>query len=45
MFMSVLMGVLALGLFWMAARKATAGVAGASGRRSSEMVVEFVDTR
>ena len=44
MFMSVLMGVLALGLFWMAARKATAGVPG-KWQAFVEMVVEFVDTQ
>jgi F-type H+-transporting ATPase subunit a len=44
MFMSVLMGVLALGLFWAAARKATAGVPG-KGQAFVEMVVEFVDTQ
>ena len=43
-FMSVLMGVLALGLFWLAARKATAGVPG-KGQAFVEMVVEFVDTQ
>ena len=42
--MSVLMGVLALGLFWLAARKATAGVPG-RGQAFVEMVVEFVDTQ
>ena len=44
MFMSVLMGVLALGLFWMAARKATTGVPG-KWQAFVEMVVEFVDTQ
>ena len=43
-FMSVLTGVLALGLFWAAARKATAGVPG-KGQAFVEMVVEFVDTQ
>ena len=43
-FMSVLMGLLALGLFWAAARKATAGVPG-KGQAFVEMVVEFVDTQ
>ncbi len=43
-FMSVLMGVLALGLFWLAARKATSGVPG-KGQAFVEMVVEFVDTQ
>jgi len=43
-FMSVLMGVLALGLFWAAARKATSGVPG-KGQAFVEMVVEFVDTQ
>jgi F-type H+-transporting ATPase subunit a len=43
-FMSVLMGVLALGLFWAAARKATSGVPG-RGQAFVEMVVEFVDTQ
>ena len=42
--MAVLMGVLALGLFWAAARKATAGVPG-KGQAFVEMVVEFVDTQ
>ena len=42
--MSVLMGVLALGLFWAAARKATSGVPG-KGQAFVEMVVEFVDTQ
>jgi F-type H+-transporting ATPase subunit a len=44
MFMSVLMGVLALGLFWMAARKASPGVPG-KWQAFVEMVVEFVDTQ
>jgi len=44
LFMSILMGVLALGLFWLAARKATAGVPG-KGQAFVEMVVEFVDTQ
>ena len=44
MFLSVLMGVLALGLFWMAARKATTGVPG-KWQAFVEMVVEFVDTQ
>ena len=44
MFMSVLMGLLALGLFWMAARKATTGVPG-KWQAFVEMVVEFVDTQ
>ena len=44
MFMSVLMGVLSLGLFWMAARKASAGVPG-KWQAFVEMVVEFVDTQ
>ena len=44
MVMSVLMGLLALGLFWAAARKATAGVPG-RGQAFVEMVVEFVDTQ
>jgi len=43
-FMSVLMGLLALGLFWAAARKATSGVPG-KGQAFVEMVVEFVDTQ
>ncbi len=43
-FMSVLTGLLALGLFWLAARKATAGVPG-KGQAFVEMVVEFVDTQ
>lgn len=42
-FMSVLTGVLALGLFWMASRKATSGVPG-KWQAFVEMVVEFVDT-
>jgi len=42
--MSVAMGVLALGLFWMASRKATAGVPG-KWQAFVEMVVEFVDTQ
>ena len=41
--MSVAMGVLALGLFWMASRKATAGVPG-KWQAFVEMVVEFIDT-
>jgi F-type H+-transporting ATPase subunit a len=41
---SVVLGLLALGLFWMAARKATAGVPG-RGQAFVEMVVEFVDTQ
>ena len=41
-FMSVLTGVLALGLFYAAARKATSGVPG-KGQAFVEMVVEFVD--
>ena len=44
LFMSILMGVLALGLFWSAARKATAGVPG-RWQTFVEMVVEFVDTQ
>jgi F-type H+-transporting ATPase subunit a len=44
MVMSVLMGALALGLFWAAARKATSGVPG-KGQAFVEMVVEFVDTQ
>ena len=43
-FMSVLTGLLALGLFWLAARRATAGVPG-KGQAFVEMVVEFVDTQ
>jgi F-type H+-transporting ATPase subunit a len=42
--MSVAMGLLALGLFWLAARKATSGVPG-KGQAFVEMVVEFVDTQ
>jgi F-type H+-transporting ATPase subunit a len=42
--MSVAMGMLALGLFWMASRKATAGVPG-KWQAFVEMVVEFVDTQ
>jgi F-type H+-transporting ATPase subunit a len=44
LFMSVLTGLLALGLFWSAARKATAGVPG-RWQAFVEMVVEFVDTQ
>lgn len=44
LFMSVLTGVVALGLFWMAARKATPGVPG-KWQAFVEMVVEFVDTQ
>jgi F-type H+-transporting ATPase subunit a len=44
MFMSVLMGILSLGLFWMAARKASPGVPG-KWQAFVEMVVEFVDTQ
>jgi len=40
----VVLGLLALGLFWMVARKATAGVPG-RGQAFVEMVVEFVDTQ
>ena len=43
-FMAVLTGLLALGLFWLAARRATAGVPG-KGQAFVEMVVEFVDTQ
>ena len=43
-FMSVLTGLLALGLFFAAARKATSGVPG-KGQAFVEMVVEFVDTQ
>ena len=43
-FMSVLTGFLALGLFYAAARKATSGVPG-KGQAFVEMVVEFVDTQ
>jgi hypothetical protein len=43
-FMSVLTGILALGLFYAAARKATSGVPG-KGQAFVEMVVEFVDTQ
>jgi F-type H+-transporting ATPase subunit a len=43
-FMSVSLGILALGLFWMVARKATSGVP-AKGQAFVEMVVEFVDTQ
>jgi F-type H+-transporting ATPase subunit a len=44
MFMSIVLGVLALGLFWMASRKATTGVPG-KWQAFVEMVVEFVDTQ
>jgi F-type H+-transporting ATPase subunit a len=42
--MSIAMGLLALGLFWAAARKATPGVPG-KWQAFVEMVVEFVDTQ
>jgi F-type H+-transporting ATPase subunit a len=44
MFMSLVLGVLALGLFWAASRKATPGVPG-KWQAFVEMVVEFVDTQ
>jgi F-type H+-transporting ATPase subunit a len=44
LFMSISLGVIALGLFWMASRKATAGVPG-KWQAFVEMVVEFVDTQ
>ena len=44
LFMSVLMGLLAIGTFWLAARRATPGVPG-KGQAFVEMVVEFVDTQ
>jgi F-type H+-transporting ATPase subunit a len=44
MFMSIVLGLLALGLFWMASRKATTGVPG-KWQAFVEMVVEFVDTQ
>jgi F-type H+-transporting ATPase subunit a len=44
MFMSIVLGFLALGLFWMASRKATTGVPG-KWQAFVEMVVEFVDTQ
>jgi len=44
MFMSIVLGVLALGLFYMASRKATTGVPG-KWQAFVEMVVEFVDTQ
>jgi F-type H+-transporting ATPase subunit a len=44
MFMSIVLGVLALGMFWMASRKATIGVPG-KWQAFVEMVVEFVDTQ
>jgi F-type H+-transporting ATPase subunit a len=43
-FMAVLTGVIALGAFWMAARKAAPGVPG-KWQAFVEMVVEFVDTQ
>jgi len=42
--MAVLLGLVVLGLFWMAARKATSGIPG-KGQAFVEMVVEFVDTQ
>jgi F-type H+-transporting ATPase subunit a len=42
--MSIAMGLLALGLFWAAARKATPGVPG-KWQAFVELVVEFVDTQ
>jgi F-type H+-transporting ATPase subunit a len=44
MFMSITLGMIALGLFWMASRKATSGVPG-KWQAFVEMVVEFVDTQ
>jgi F-type H+-transporting ATPase subunit a len=44
MVMSIVLGVLALGMFWMASRKATIGVPG-KWQAFVEMVVEFVDTQ
>src|SRR5512137_1497641 len=44
MFMSIALGMIALGLFWMASRKATSGVPG-KWQAFVEMVVEFVDTQ
>jgi F-type H+-transporting ATPase subunit a len=44
LFMSISLGMIALGLFWMASRKATAGVPG-KWQAFVEMVVEFVDTQ
>jgi len=44
MFMSIVLGILSLGLFWTAARKATPGVPG-KWQAFVEMVVEFVDTQ
>jgi F-type H+-transporting ATPase subunit a len=43
-FMAVVLGLLVLGLFWTAARKATSGVPG-KWQAFVEMVVEFVDTQ
>ena len=42
-FMSVLLGLVTIGLFWSASRKATAGVPG-RWQAFVEMIVEFIDT-
>jgi F-type H+-transporting ATPase subunit a len=42
LFMSILLGVIGMALFWLVARKATAGVPG-RGQAMVELVVEFVD--
>ncbi len=42
-FMSVLLGLVTIGLFWSASRKATAGVPG-KWQAFVEMIVEFIDT-
>jgi F-type H+-transporting ATPase subunit a len=44
LFLSIVLGILSLGLIWLAARKATPGVPG-KGQAFVEMVVEFVDTQ
>ena len=43
LFMSIALGLITLGLFWSASRKATAGVPG-KWQAFVEMVVEFIDT-
>jgi F-type H+-transporting ATPase subunit a len=43
MFMSIVLGILTLGLFWSASRKATAGVP-SKWQAFVEIVVEFIDT-
>ena len=42
-FMSVLLGLVTIGLFWSASRKATAGVPG-KWQAFVEMIIEFIDT-